>query len=735
MFGERTILGSRSWAFFLRKCGEAGNRRFSTSGFRFQDVEIKVDGVSVKIEAGSSIIQAADKAGIMIPRYCYHDKLAIAGNCRMCLVEIEKSPKMAAACAMPVMNGVSVLTNSEKVKKAREGITEFLLYNHPLDCPVCDQGGECDLQEQTLRYGSDRGRFHEVSGKRAVENKALGPLIKTSMNRCIHCTRCVRFLNDVAGAPEMGSTGRGNDLQIGTYVERNVNSEMSGNVIDLCPVGALTSKPYAFKARPWELKRTETIDVTDALGSAIRVDSRGSEIMRVLPRLNDEINEEWISDKTRFSYDGLSVQRLTKPMIKVDHMFADATWHDVLSLIKEKYEQLKPAENEVKGIAGALADVESMVALKDLINRMNSENLSLDVPITNIPSIDFRSNYLFNSTIERIDECDQLLLIGTNPRHEAPCLNAKLRNRWLNSNMEASLIGEEFDSTFEYEYFGSSANDLVNALKGKLGDKLANAQNPMVIVGSGVLENRDSLAIQKILSLFAAGKPNFNNDDWKAINLLHREAARTGALDIGFYTESPKVKSANSKIVFLLGADEVDPTTIPKDSFVIYIGSHGDVGASLADVILPGAAFTEKSATYVNTEGRAQLTRAALGPPGSARQDWQIIKAISEYVGLGLPYEHEMQLRSRMLNIAPHLVNYDVVEPTSTELYTLSLNNAATVKVGAIKGDTLKNPIENFYFTDVISRNSKTMAQCVGSFGPKIEKIQDENAHLYLGIT
>ncbi|ODV86387.1 hypothetical protein CANARDRAFT_27610 [[Candida] arabinofermentans NRRL YB-2248] len=706
-------------------------RNFAFSRSSLKDVEVKIDGIPVQIEAGSSIIQAAEKAGVMIPRYCYHEKLAIAGNCRMCLVEVEKSPKMAAACAMPVMNGMSVLTDTPKIKKAREGITEFLLYNHPLDCPICDQGGECDLQEQTLRYGSDRGRFNEVSGKRAVENKAVGPLVKTSMNRCIHCTRCVRFLNDVAGASEFGTSGRGNDIEIGTYVERNLNSELSGNIIDLCPVGALTSKPYAFKARPWELKRTESIDVMDALGSAIRVDTRGMEVMRILPRLNDEINEEWISDKTRFSYDALKVQRLTKPLIK-NGGFADATWNDALSHIAQAFKELKPAKDEVKGVVGPLVDVESMVAMKDLINRLDSDNLSLDVPITELPSIDFRSNYIFNSTIEGIEECDQLLIIGSNPRHEAAVLNAKIRNRWLNSPLEIHHVGEEFDSTFQMQNHGLNAKDLKAALGGELGKKLASAQKPLIIVGSGVLENQDSLSVHKIITQFMKGKSNFNTEEWKGLNLLHREASRAGALDVGFYNSSPEVKAIQPKIVLLLGADELDPATIPEDAFVVYIGHHGDTGASLADVILPGAAFTEKSATYVNTEGRPQMTRAACGPPGSAREDWTIIKALSEYLGVGLPYENIMQLRSRVNDVSPHLVRLETIESVSTDVFNLSLSSATgPTKAG---GYNLKNPIENFYFTDVISRNSKTMAQCVGSFGTKIEKIHDDNAHMYLGL-
>lgn len=707
-------------------------RQFSRSSVSRQEVELKIDGIPVSIEKGSSIIQAAEKAGVYIPRYCYHDRLAVAGNCRMCLVEIEKSPKMAAACAMPVGPGMSVLTQTDKVKKVREGITEFLLSNHPLDCPVCDQGGECDLQEQTLKYGSDRGRFNEVSGKRAVENKAIGPLVKTSMNRCIHCTRCVRFLNDVAGAPEFGTAGRGNDLQIGTYVERNVNSELSGNIVDLCPVGALTSKPYAFKARPWELKRTESIDVMDALGSAIRVDARGMEVMRVLPRLNEEINQEWISDRSRYACDALKVQRLTKPLVKKGNAFVDATWDGALSLISETIKKIQPAENEVKSIVGPLVDVEAMVALKDLTNRLDSENLSFDVPTTTIPSVDIRSNYIFNSTIEGIDEADQVLIIGSNPRHEAAVLNARLRGRWLESDdVEISHIGEEFESTFSVNHLGSTAVDLEKALAGDLGKKLSKASKPLIIVGSGVWENTDSAAVESILKKFIKGKQNIVNEEWNGLNLLHRQASRAGALDIGFYNANPEVQSKTPKVIFLLGADEVDTKTIPNDAFVVYIGHHGDVGASIADVVLPGTAYTEKSATYVNTEGRSQMTTAAVGPVGAAREDWMILKALSEYLGVGLPYEDVRGLRSRIETIAPHLVRFEAVEKVSPEVFKLGLDVAGAPKAS---GTLLKNPISNFYMTDAVSRNSKTMAQCVGSFGAKVEKTTDENAHLYLGM-
>ncbi|KMU73969.1 NADH-ubiquinone oxidoreductase subunit [Coccidioides immitis RMSCC 3703] len=459
-------------------------------------------------------------------------KLHIAGNCRMCLVEVERAPKPVASCAWPVQAGMVVKTNSPLTHKAREGVMEFLLANHPLDCPICDQGGECDLQDQSMRYGADRGRFHEVGGKRAVEDKNIGPLIKTSMNRCIHCTRCVRFANDIAGAPELGTSGRGNDMQIGTYLEKNLDSELSANVIDLCPVGALTSKPYAFRARPWELKHTETIDVLDGLGSNIRVDSRGVEVMRVLPRLNDDVNEEWINDKTRFACDGLKTQRLTTPLIRRENKFLPATWEQALTEIGAAYRSLAPKANEFKVVAGHLIETESMVAMKDLANKLGSENLALDQPGGSQPiahGVDLRSNYLFNSKIYGIEDTDAILLVGTNPRHEAAVLNARIRKQWLRSDLEIGLVGESFDSTFEFEHLGDNAAALKTALSGEFGKKLAAAKKPMIIVGSAVAEHPDAKNIFETIGSFVdRNAANFNTAEWQGYNILQR-AARFGA--------------------------------------------------------------------------------------------------------------------------------------------------------------------------------------------------------------
>lgn len=702
-------------------------RLFSGTSRALKEVNVTIDGRTVSIEAGSSIIQAADKAGVMIPRYCYHDKLAIAGNCRMCLVDVERMPKLIASCAVPVQDGMVVHTDSERIKHSREAVTEMLLENHPLDCPICDQGGECDLQEQSNRYGSDRGRFKELVGKRAVENKAIGPLVKTSMNRCIHCTRCVRFMNDIAGAPELGSAGRGNDMQIGTYIERNINSELSGNIIDLCPVGALTSKPYAFRARPWELKRTETIDVMDALGSNVRVDTRGIEVMRVLPRLNDEINEEWISDKSRFACDGLKTQRLTHPLVRIGDRFETATWDEALSTIAASFAKKRPQGNEIKAIAGALADVESMSLLKELVNTLGSENVDTDVAqAIDAHGFDVRANYVFNSTVDGIEDADQILLVGTNPRHEAAVLNARIRKVWLRSNLEIAQVGTEFESTFDVEHLGKDAKSLDAALKGEYGKKLSSAKKPLIIVGSGVADSDDAKAIYKLVGEYASKNSNFNTPDWNGVNLLHREASRAGALDIGFSISDPEVKKVKPKFIYLLGADEIKGKEIPKDAFVVYQGHHGDVGASYADVILPGSAYTEKSATYVNTEGRAQSTRAATNPPGAAREDWKILRALSEYLNAPLPYDDLYQVRLRLNEIAPHLVRHDVVETVSQDVAKIGFEDLSHRNKGAsIIGVPLKNPIDNFYFTDVISRSSPTMAKCVSSFGAKVDKITD----------
>ncbi|KAL2424375.1 NADH-ubiquinone oxidoreductase 78 kDa subunit, mitochondrial [Exophiala dermatitidis] len=694
----------------------SSTRTFASSARRPADtVELTIDGNKVSIEAGSALIQACEKAGVTIPRFCYHEKLLIAGNCRMCLVEVERVPKPVASCAWPVQPGMVVKTNSPMTHKAREGIMEFLLANHPLDCPICDQGGQCDLQDQSMRYGADRGRFHEVAGKRAVEDKNIGPLIKTSMNRCIHCTRCIRFANEIAGAPELGSTGRGNTLEIGTYLERNLDTELSGNVADLCPVGALLTKPGAFTYRPWELTKFESIDVLNALGSNIRVDARGLEVKRILPRLNDDVNEEWIDDKTRFALDGLKTQRLTTPLIRKDDKFVPATWEQALTEIGNAYLRLKPAENEFKAIAGHLIETESLVAMKDLANRLNSENLALDQPGGSAPiahGVDIRSNYLFNSKIFGVEDADAMLIIGSNPRWEAAVLNARIRKQWLRAPLEIGYIGEDFESTFQYENLGKDANAVKKALAGDFGKKLASAKRPMIIVGSAIAEHPDAAAIFEMVGSFVdKHQANFNTDEWQGYNVLQRAASRGGAYEVGFTTPSQKVAETKPKMVWLLGADEISEADIPKDAFVIYQGHHGETGAQLADVVLPGAAYTEKSGTYVNTEGRVQLTRAAVSLPGAARTDWKIIRAASEFLGVPLPYDDLEVLRDRLEEISPALRRYDSLEPTT--LASLSKVQLVDANKGAkTSGKPFELPIKDFYMTDVISRSSPTMARC-----------------------
>ena len=627
----------------------------------------------------------------------------------MCLVEVERAPKPVASCAWPVQPGMVVKTDSPLTHKAREGVMEFLLANHPLDCPICDQGGECDLQDQSMRYGADRGRFHELGGKRAVEDKNIGPLIKTSMNRCIHCTRCIRFANDIAGAPELGSTGRGNDMQIGTYLETSLDSEMSGNVIDLCPVGALTSKPYAFRARPWELQHYETVDVLDGLGSNIRVDARGMEVMRVIPRLNDDVNEEWINDKTRFACDGLRTQRLTTPLIRREDRFFPVPWEQALIEVGTTFQRLLPKGHEFKAIAGHLVETESLVALKDLANRLGSENLALDQPQGDKPiahGIDLRYNYSFNSKITGVEEADAILLVGTNPRHEAAGLNARIRKQWIRSDLEVGLIGEPFESTFDFEHLGTNVADLKKTLIGPFGKKLQSAKRPMIIVGSSCVEHPDAKNIFEVIGSFVdKNASNFLTLEWKGYNVLQRAASRAGAYEVGFTTPSPTVANTIPKIIWLLGADELSSDDIPAGTFVIYQGHHGDRGAQLADVILPGAAYTEKHGTYVNTEGRVQMTRAATALPGAAREDWKIIRAASEYVGAPLPYDDVEALRDRMVEISPVLRQYDIVEGSATSIASLSKVQLVDQNRGAnITGEPMKRAIENFFFTDAISR-------------------------------
>ncbi|XP_012691138.1 NADH-ubiquinone oxidoreductase 75 kDa subunit, mitochondrial [Clupea harengus] len=680
-------------------------------------VEVFVDGKPIMVEPGTTVLQACEQVGVQIPRFCFHERLSVAGNCRMCLVEIERAPKPVAACAMPVMKGWNILTNSEKTRKAREGVMEFLLANHPLDCPICDQGGECDLQDQSMMFGTDRSRFTE--GKRAVEDKNIGPLIKTIMTRCIQCTRCVRFASEIAGVEDLGTTGRGNSMQIGTYVEKMFNSELSGNVIDICPVGALTSKPYAFTSRPWETRKTESIDVMDALGSNIVLSTRGGEVMRVLPRLNEDVNEEWISDKTRFAYDGLKRQRLTQPMVKdASGQLTATSWEDVLTRVAGVLQTVQGSE--VAAIAGGLVDAESLIALKDLLNRLNSDNLCTEevFPMSGAGT-DLRSNYLLNSRIAGIEECDQLLLIGTNPRFEAPLFNARIRKSWLHNELQVAMVGHEVDLSFSYDHLGESTQVLKDIAAGThpYCKVLAQAKRPVVVVGSGTLQRADGAAIMNAVSTIAqnARASSGVEEGWKVLNVLHRVASQVAALDLGYQPGVEAIRKAKPKVLFLLGADSgcITRQDLPKDSFIIYQGHHGDVGAPMADVILPGAAYTEKNSTYVNTEGRAQQTRVAVTAPGMAREDWRIIRAVSELAGITLPYETLEEVRGRLEEVSPNLVRYDDVEQANYFKQANELSQSVDQTLLAEPLVPLQITVKDFYMTDSISRASQTMAKCV----------------------
>ncbi len=673
--------------------------------------KLTIDGLELEVEPGLTVLQACEMAGVEIPRFCYHERLSVAGNCRMCLVEMEKSPKPIASCAMPVADGMVIRTDTPLVKKARQGVMEFLLINHPLDCPICDQGGECDLQDQSMAYGFDRSRFHE--NKRAVTDKYLGPLIKTVMTRCIHCTRCVRFITEVAGVEELGAMGRGEHLEIGTYVEKALTSEMSANIIDLCPVGALTSKPYAFAARPWELTKTESIDVMDAVGSSIRVDARGREVMRVLPRLNEDVNEEWISDKTRFACDGLKRQRLDRPYVRRDGKLQAASWPEALGVVADRL-KATPGER-IAAIAGDLADMEAMLSLKDLLGGLGVTSLDCRQDGAALDA-SCRAGYLFNSTIAGIERADALLIVGSNPRHEAAVLNSRIRKRWLTGKLKVGVIGPQVELTYKTDYLGAGPDTLKQVADGAhpFAETLTAAEHPMIIVGQGALARRDGAAVlglaRRIAERFGMVK-----DGWNGFNVLHTAAARVGGLELGFLPGPggrdvagilDAASSGALDVVYLLGADEIDMNRLG-NAFVVYQGHHGDAGAHRADVILPGAAYTEKNATYINTEGRVQQTRLAGFPPGDAREDWAILRALSELAGKRLPYDNLAQLRTRLMQIAPRFGRLGSVEVASWGSFGGD---------GTLDGAPFRSPIENFYMTDPISRASETMAECTMTF-------------------
>jgi len=664
----------------------------------------KVDGVEVEFEAGMNVLQVAELAGKEIPRFCYHERLSIAGNCRMCLVEVKPGPpKPQASCALPAAENMEIFTDTPMVKKARHGVMEFLLINHPLDCPICDQGGECDLQDQAMGYGRDDSRYEE--NKRAVEEKFMGPLIKTVMTRCIQCTRCVRFITEVAGVPEIGLISRGEDVEITTYLDRAVTSELSANIIDLCPVGALTSKPYAFNARPWELKKTESVDVMDALGSAIRVDARGSAVLRVLPRINEDINEEWISDKTRYAVDGLARQRLDRPYIREGGKLRAASWGEALDAVAAKLKATAPARVGV--IAGDLQDVESMKAALDLFRGLGVQSTDCRQDGMTLGSGP-RQSWLFNSTIHGIEEADVVLLVGVNPRLEAPVLNARLRKRWIAGALKVGVVGPQADLTYGYDYLGSSPKSLASLAKAKNGfmDALKAAKAPAIVVGAGALTRADGAAVLRA----TAGLAKTFGMTW---NVLHSAASRVGGLDLGFVpgeggkTAAELAGKGGADVLFLLGADEID--TSASKAFTVYLGTHGDRGAHRADVILPGAAYTEKNGLYVNTEGRVQQGVRAVFPKGEAKEDWAILRALSERLGARLPYDSLDALRAKLFADHPSFGRIDHVDGREA---------AASLDLGALggKGELSDAPfvsaVTDFYLTNPIARASVTMAEC-----------------------
>jgi NADH-quinone oxidoreductase subunit G len=671
--------------------------------------KIIVDGIEVDVPPEYTLLQACEVAGKEIPRFCYHERLSVAGNCRMCLVEVKGGPpKPTASCAMnvrdlrPGPNGEPpvVLTNSPMVKKAREGVMEFLLINHPLDCPICDQGGECDLQDQAMAFGLDHSRYHE--SKRAVENKYIGPLVKTEMTRCIHCTRCVRFTAEICGTSDMGAIGRGEDMEITTYLEQAMTSELQGNVTDLCPVGALLPKPQNFRARPWEYNKTPGVDVMDALGSSIRIDTRGREVMRILPRLNEAVNEEWISDKSRQIVDGLKTQRLDRPFLRENGKLRPTTWARAFAAIAEKLKATAP--EKIGFLGGDLSSVEELFAAKALAEQLGVKNIDARQDGAKLDPSLGRATYLFNATVEGIDHADALLIIGSNPRWEAPVLNARIRRRWRIGNFPIGLIGEQADLTYTYSYLGAGPDSLAAIAQGQgFGEVLAKAEHPLILVGQGALARDDGAAILALAAKLGAAK-----GDWTGLSVLHTAASRVGALDLGFVPAAGGLDAAQMAkagaldLVFLIGADEI---AVEPGAFVVYIGSHGDRGAHRADVILPGAAYTEKSGTYVNTEGRVQMADRAGFPPGDAREDWAILRALSGALDKPLSFDSLSGLRSQLYAAFPHFARLDVIEPAGT-------TNLASLPEGALGHGAFVSPIVDFYLTNPIARASHVMAEC-----------------------
>ena len=668
--------------------------------------KLTIDGVEVEVPPGTALIQACELAGREVPRFCYHERLSIAGNCRMCLVEVEKAPKPVASCGYPIADGMVVHTDSPMVRAARRGVMEFLLINHPLDCPICDQGGECDLQDQAMGYGRDHSRYRE--NKRAVKDKYLGPIVKTIMTRCIQCTRCVRFATEIAGVPELGAVARGETMEITTYVERALSSELSGNLVDICPVGALTSKPYAYVSRPWELRKTESVDVLDAVGSNIRVDARGPEVLRVLPRTHEDINEEWLADKSRHAIDGLKRRRLDACWVCRDGRLVRAGWDEAFAAIAHRLRGV-PGER-IGAVVGNLVDAESMVVLRDLMAALGSANVDCrqDGAQYDIARRDF---YTFNTSIAGIEEADALLLVGTDPRREAPILNARIRKRWVAGGFPIALVGRAAELTYDYTHLGLAPSALDDI--GSFGAALQAAKRPMLVLGQAALARPDGEAVLAAAWRFAAAH-GMLRDDWHGFNVLHAAAARVAALDLGLVGPKPFTEMLQgADVLWLLSADELDTARIGRDTFVVYQGHHGDRGAARADVILPGAAYTEKNGTYVNTEGRVQRGQMAVHPPGEAREDWRILRAFADVLGHALPYATLEQVRARLEQANPVFARIDVF-PRFGATDRAGPETTQVLDAGRPFGEWFAT----YYQTDPISRASPTMAACVAEITP-----------------
>jgi len=665
-------------------------------------LKLKVNNIDVEVEEGLTVLQACEKAGVEIPRFCYHEKLSIAGNCRMCLVEMEKSPKPVASCAMPAAEGMNIKTNTAFVEKARKGVMEFLLANHPLDCPVCDQGGECDLQDQSMFYGVDKSRFNE--NKRQVLEKNMGPLIKTQMTRCIHCTRCVRFATEIAGVPELGAIGRGEDMQITTYLEKSMQSELSANVVDLCPVGALTSKPYVFEARPWELKKTESIDVMDAIGSNIRVDTYGWEVKRILPRINENINEEWISDKSRYACDGLLNQRLDTPYVKYNNKFEKASWDEVFNIIKSKFNNTD--KNKICGLTGDLVNMETLYIFKEFFNKtLGSQNVESRNDYTYL-NVEKRENYLFNSSINGIEESDFIFLIGTNPRYEATILNARIRKSYVQNKTKIISLNNVGDLTYPYEFLDGKINNIkeISEDSHKVSKLIKEAKKPLIVFGQSAFKSKSAKYIFETMKNFL-NKNNKISNEWNSLNVISDNASTVGSLDLGLYKTtdgSNKVledlNNNKFEIVYLLGLDSFQFKK--KNEFIIYQGSHGDKGAEIADIILPGAAYTEQNGYFTNLEGKLQKAYKASYPPEEAKEDWLIINELAEAMNHRKLFNDKDELDSSMLNYLNLYMEKDNLV-VSTEFKDLIFEN-----------EILKIANEDYYYSNVIARASKTMFEC-----------------------